>query len=113
MVDPNEPTVAEDALAAFRAQSTPAPTAPTIPGYVIDRRIGSGGMGDVWLARHQTLDRVVALKVVRSDLANDPNYVDRFLWSPFTMLGKLLGIYSSPWNTFPVATRMTVSMSGR
>jgi serine/threonine protein kinase len=79
MVDPNEPTVAEDALAAFRAQSTPAPIAPTIPGYVIERRIGSGGMGDVWLARHQTLDRVVALKVVRSDLANDPNYVDRFL----------------------------------
>ena len=32
--------------------------------YVLVRKIGSGAMGEVWAARHQTLDEEVAIKLV-------------------------------------------------
>lgn len=35
--------------------------------YDLERRIGSGGMGEVWLARHRTLARPTALKLIRED----------------------------------------------
>ena len=33
-----------------------------IRDYVLDRRIGKGGMGEVWSARHEILQRTVAVK---------------------------------------------------
>jgi len=50
----------------------------TIDEYQILRRLGRGGMADVYVALHQTLDRQVALKVLRRQLANDAGYVERF-----------------------------------
>ncbi|MTE14185.1 serine/threonine-protein kinase [Nocardia aurantiaca] len=41
-------------------------------GFRIDRRIGAGGMGVVYLARHPRLDRTVALKVLGAGFATDP-----------------------------------------
>ena len=38
--------------------------APNIPGFIIDERIGAGGLGVVWRAREEELDRPVALKVL-------------------------------------------------
>ncbi|TWU02443.1 protein kinase domain-containing protein [Stieleria varia] len=47
-------------------------------GYQVLRQLGSGGMSEVYAARDLTLDRDVALKVLRSDLANDKSYIERF-----------------------------------
>lgn len=40
---------------------------PPIPGYRIEREIGRGSMGCVYLARQETLDRRVAIKVITAD----------------------------------------------
>lgn len=46
--------------------------------YRIERRIGRGGMADVFLARDVLLDRQVAIKVLFPEHAVDPNFVERF-----------------------------------
>ncbi len=46
--------------------------------YVIERQIGVGGMGIVYLAKQISLHRAVALKVLRENLLADKNYIDRF-----------------------------------
>lgn len=50
-----------------------------IAGYTIQRRIGSGGMAAVYLARQQTFDRLVAIKVLCDEQAGDKAYAERFL----------------------------------
>jgi serine/threonine-protein kinase len=46
--------------------------------YRLLRRIGSGGMADVWLAEDPHLQRRVALKVLHARFAQDREFVDRF-----------------------------------
>jgi serine/threonine protein kinase/tetratricopeptide (TPR) repeat protein/TolB-like protein len=48
------------------------------PRYTIESVIGEGGMGKVYKAHDNDLDRTVALKLVRRELANDPNSMQRF-----------------------------------
>jgi serine/threonine-protein kinase len=51
----------------------------TIAGrFVIEHHIGGGAMGEVFRARHVTLDSVVALKIMRPDIAKDEMYQKRF-----------------------------------
>ncbi|MGB0133827.1 protein kinase domain-containing protein [Dokdonella sp.] len=50
-----------------------------IPGYVIRREVGVGGMASVYLALQTSLDREVALKVMAPSLAADPTFSKRFL----------------------------------
>lgn len=47
--------------------------------FRIERRIGTGGMGDVYLARDVALDRPVALKLLAADIAGEPDLRQRFL----------------------------------
>ncbi len=46
--------------------------------YEIHKRVGRGGMADVFLARDRLLDRQVAIKVLFPEFAVDPNFVERF-----------------------------------
>jgi len=46
--------------------------------YRLERRIATGGMATVWLARDEELDRDVAVKILSDVLAEDPAYVTRF-----------------------------------
>ena len=46
--------------------------------YEIIKSIGEGGMANVYLANDTFLDRKVAVKVLRGDLANDEKFIRRF-----------------------------------
>ena len=46
--------------------------------YEIIKNIGEGGMANVYLAQDTILDRKVAVKVLRGDLANDDKFIRRF-----------------------------------
>ncbi|SOD95626.1 protein kinase domain-containing protein [Blastococcus haudaquaticus] len=46
--------------------------------YEITAPIAVGGMGEVWKARDQVLDRIVAAKVLKSEFTGDPSFLARF-----------------------------------
>jgi serine/threonine-protein kinase len=46
--------------------------------YRLGRRLGGGGMGEVYLAEHHMLRRPAALKIIRPSRAIDPAYLARF-----------------------------------
>ena len=56
-----------------------------IPGYLIKREVGSGGMATVYLAVQMSLEREVALKVMNPALVSDPNFSRRFLTEARTL----------------------------
>ena len=60
-------------------------------GYTIQRLLGAGGMGEVYLAHHPRLPREDAMKILPSSLTSDAQYRERFnreadiaatLWHP-------------------------------
>jgi eukaryotic-like serine/threonine-protein kinase len=46
--------------------------------YRLERKLGSGGMADVWLAEDQELGRKVAVKILHERYASDEQFVERF-----------------------------------
>ena len=52
--------------------------APNGSRYHLDSRIATGGMGEVWRATDTVLDREVAVKVLKTEYADDPTFRSRF-----------------------------------
>ncbi|HVF86182.1 MAG TPA: protein kinase [Pyrinomonadaceae bacterium] len=50
----------------------------TIGSYRIERKLGEGGMGAVYMGTDMMLEREVAIKALRPDLASQPPVVERF-----------------------------------
>lgn len=46
--------------------------------YVLLERLGAGGMGQVFKARHRSMGRTVALKIIRKDRLNNSDAIKRF-----------------------------------
>src|SRR5438309_4065743 len=81
--------------------------------YEIRSKIGEGGMGEVYLAHDEQLDRTVALKILSAEIARDQQRLYRFLqearaasklkrapmWRTSTKLARSKDITSSRWST--------------
>jgi WD40 repeat protein len=69
------------AVEAFKHGLSAPPTAELDPppGFVVERQLGFGGMGAVYLARQLGLNRTVALKLVKGTEAIEPKALIRFL----------------------------------
>ena len=50
----------------------------SVPGYTALKALGSGGFGDVVLARHDASGTLVAIKYLRRDLLSDPEFAEMF-----------------------------------
>jgi len=69
-----------DTAANQGAAPKPAPKKVTqIGDFRLRKKLGQGGMGEVFLATQVSLDRDVALKVLSKELAKRPGFVERFL----------------------------------
>jgi len=76
---------ADNAKAAGQASTTPpfVPDLPQelrdLPQYEVQRELGHGGMGVVYLARNKLMDRLEVLKVVNKAMLDRPGAIDRFV----------------------------------
>lgn len=68
----------QDSEVVERARRWKHPTLDVIGDYSLIREIGRGGMGVVYEARQESLERRVALKVLKEDLASNPQSLARF-----------------------------------
>ncbi|MFP5487597.1 MAG: protein kinase domain-containing protein, partial [Acidimicrobiia bacterium] len=66
-------------MAAPTPPPSHAPSGELLAGrYQLERRIGQGGMAEVWVATDTDLDRKVAVKWLKTNLASDPVVAERF-----------------------------------
>jgi len=79
MLPPGRESVDEEALAATEkiASGTVSAGQRVANRFVIERQLGAGGMGAVYLARDEQLGESVALKVIAGFAALDPTAADR------------------------------------
>jgi serine/threonine-protein kinase len=74
------PTVAIAIYGSHRIESLrrQASEARRLGQYQLQRRLGAGGMGEVYLAEHVLLKRPCAIKLIRPERAGDPRNLQRF-----------------------------------
>src|SRR3954466_8082823 len=77
---PTDPAAETEAAPLAKGQSTlPEPARALVANrYELLGMLGSGAMGTVYRARDRELEEIVALKVLRKDLAAAPGMLDRF-----------------------------------
>ena len=63
---------------ADRDPATPSLVGSRIGAYLITKHLGSGGVGEVFKGVDVMLKREVAIKVLRDELASDPQFLERF-----------------------------------
>jgi tRNA A-37 threonylcarbamoyl transferase component Bud32 len=72
-----------------------------IAGYRVLQLIERGGMGAVYLAEDQTLQRRVAIKIIHPEFTDDPEYQKRFTREALTVAAfqhpNIVTVYSSGW----------------
>ena len=61
-----------------RPSSSSAPLPERIGDYKIERKLGQGGMGTVYLGKHEQTGELVAIKVLPASLAREEGFVARF-----------------------------------
>ncbi len=80
---------------------------PVSPGsklgrYVLQRKVGAGGMAEVWEAFDEGLHRSVAVKVVREEVGHSPEFQERFVREARLAAGlehpRILPIYDFGWD---------------
>jgi WD40 repeat protein/serine/threonine protein kinase len=74
----NSVTLTEKGEEARLRSNRPSGPALTVPGYEIERELGRGGMGVVYLARQTSLRRPVALKMILADPWTTEQHRQRF-----------------------------------
>lgn len=78
--DLGEELVSKQVITDFQASAVESGELPSLllGHYIIREKLGSGGMGVVYLARHRHMKRLVALKILSRKLMQDPDAVQRF-----------------------------------
>ena len=77
-IEPPRPPPSRRAPSSFLEPAAQPAPGMTLGGLQLLARIGGGGMGTVWLARQISLDRNVAVKILRPHLGDDPAFVIQF-----------------------------------
>lgn len=68
-----------DAILTFMGDLSTSLEGQTLGNYRIHNKIGQGGMGTVYKATQISMDRIVALKILRDELSSDREFVKAFL----------------------------------
>jgi serine/threonine protein kinase len=73
--------VQRKSLTHFQAQSldSKCPARLSLGNYILEEKIGSGGMGMVYKARHRRMKRTVAVKILTGGMPQSASFVRRFV----------------------------------